>query len=131
MEMTIERLRKFRGIRKEVEEMQREIDMLYYPIRSPRSSESHSATPSDPTASAVAKIMRKEAELEELRQTLADELVAIEDWVASLEDHELRAIIRCHYLMGDSWARCTQKILNYEFSDSAKHRVYRFFGLKQ
>lgn len=131
MEMTIERLRKFRGIRKEVEEMQREIDMLYYPIRSPRSSESHGTTPSDPTASAVAKIMRKEAELEELRQTLADELVAIEDWVASLEDHELRAIIRCHYLMGDPWARCTQKILNYEFSDSAKHRVYRFFGLKQ
>ncbi len=130
MEMTIERLRAFRGIQKEKDEIMREIDLLYYPISSPKSSESHSTTPGDPTAAAVAKIMRREERLKELTQELAAELDFIENWLETLDDHELRAIIRAHYLMGDSWARCTQRILNYEFSDSAKHRVYRFFDLK-
>ena len=129
--MNIERLRAFRGIQKEIDEIQREIDTLYYPITSPKSSESHSTTPSDPTASAVNRILKLEQIVEVRRQTLADELEYIEDWIDNLEDHELRAIIRAHYLLGDSWARCTQRILNYEFSDTAKKRVYRYFGLSK
>ena len=129
--MNIERLRAFRGIQKEIDEIQREIDTLYYPITSPKSSESHSTTPSDPTAAAVHRIMKLEQIVEARRQTLADELEYIENWIAELDDHELRAIIRAHYLLGDSWARCTQRILNYEFSDTAKKRVYRYFGLSK
>lgn len=128
--MTIEQLRSFRGIQREMEQIQREIDLLYYPVRSPRSGEGRSQTPSDPTAAAVAKIMRLEERLCRLREELADQLEEIEQWLESLDDHELRAIIRAHYLLGDSWARCTQRVMSYEFSDSAKHRVYRFFGLK-
>ena len=128
--MTIEQLRSFRGIQREMEQIQREIDLLYYPIRSPRSGEGRSSTPSDPTAAAVDKIMRLEERLCRLREELADQLEEIEQWLETLDDHELRAIIRAHYLLGDSWARCTQRVMSYEFSDSAKHRVYRFFGLK-
>ena len=113
-----------------MEQIQREIDLLYYPVRSPRSGEGRSQTPSDPTAAAVAKIMRLEERLCRLREELADQLEEIEQWLETLDDHELRAIIRAHYLLGDSWARCTQRVMSYEFSDSAKHRVYRFFGLK-
>ena len=127
--MNIERLRAFRGIQKEIDEIQREIDTLYYPITSPRSSESHSTTPSDPTASAVHRIIKLEEIVEVRKQKLAEELEAIEEWLNDLNDHELRAIIRAHYLLGDSWARCTQRILNYEFSDTAKKRVYRYFGI--
>lgn len=129
--MTIERLRAFRGIQKEHDEIRREIDLLYYPISSPRSSESHGTSPGDPTAAAVAKIMKLQSRLEVLNDQLAKELEYIENWVADLKDHELRAIIRAHYLMGDSWARCTQRILNYEFGDAAKKRVYRYFGIIQ
>ena len=74
--MTIEQLRSFRGIQREMEQIQREIDLLYYPIRSPRSGEGHSQTPSDPTASAVNKIMRLEERLCRLREELADQLDA-------------------------------------------------------
>jgi len=128
--VTIEQLRSFRGIQREMEQIQREIDLLYYPVRSPRSGEGRSSTPSDPTAAAVDKIMRLEERLCRLREELADQLEEIEQWLETLDDHELRAIIRAHYLLGDSWARCTQRVMSYEFSDSAKHRVYRFFGLK-
>ena len=128
MEMTIERLRAYRGIQKEKDEIMREIDLLYYPISSPRFSESHGTQPGDPTAAAVAKIMVREERLNELTRELADELDYIEQWLETLDDHELRAIIRAHYLMGDSWARCTQRILSYEFSDTAKKRVYKFFN---
>ena len=129
--ITIEKLKAFRGIQKEMDEIKREIDTLYFPVSSPRSSESHSTSPGDPTASAVHRIMRLEERLTVLTERLADELEEIEEWLETLNDHELRAIIRAHYLLGDSWARCTQRILNYEFSDTAKDRVYRFFGLKK
>lgn len=129
--MTIERLRAFRGIQKELVEIQREIDTLYFPISSPngRTEQGHSSTPSDPTASAVYKIQKLEERTEKARARLAQELDEIEAWIETLEDHELRAIIRAHYLLGDSWKRCTQRILNYEYTDSAKFRVYRYFGL--
>jgi hypothetical protein len=129
MDMTIERLRAFRGIQREIEEIDREISLLYYPIASPRSSETHGTTPGDPTARAVSIIMKKQEDIEVLRGRLAQELQDIEDWIDTLDDHELRAIIRAHYLLGDSWARCSQRILNYRFSEAAKFRVYRYFGI--
>ena len=130
MEMTIERLRQFRGIQKEVIELQREIDTLYFPISSPNGHTSMgSSMPGNPTERAVNRIIQLQEKAEALTQQLAEELEAIEAWLDGLEDHELRAIIRAHYLLGDSWSRCTQRILNYEFSDTAKKRVYRFFGL--
>lgn len=129
--ITIDRLKAFRGIQKEMDEIKREIDTLYFPISSPRSSESHGSSPGDPTASAVNRIIKLEDRLVILTAQLAGELEEIEEWLEQLPDHELRAIIRAHYLLGDSWARCTQRILNYEYSDTAKDRVYRFFGLKK
>ena len=127
--MTIERLRQFRGIQKEVVEMQREIDTLYFPISSPNAQGIASQTPGNPTERAVNRIIQLQEKAEALTAQLAEELEAIEAWLLTVEDHELRAIIRAHYLLGDSWARCTQRILNYEFSDTAKKRVYRYFGL--
>ena len=130
MEMTIERLRQFRGIQKEVIEIQREIDTLYFPISSPNGHQSMgSSMPGNPTERAVNRIIQLQEKAEALTQQLAQELEDIETWLDELDDHELRAIIRAHYLLGDSWSRCTQRILNYEFSDTAKKRVYRFFGL--
>ena len=126
--MTIERLRQFRGIQKEVIELQREIDTLYFPISSPNGHTSMgSSTPGDPTERAVNRIIQLQEKAEALTQQLAEELEDIEAWLDELDDHELRAIIRAHYLLGDSWSRCTQRILNYEFSDTAKMRVYRYF----
>ena len=71
MDMTIERLRAFRGIQREIEEIDREISLLYYPIASPRSSETHGTTPGDPTARAVSIIMKKQEDIEVLRAKLA------------------------------------------------------------
>ena len=130
MEMTIERLRQFRGIQKEVIELQREIDTLYFPISSPNGHQSMgSSMPGNPTEQAVNRIIQLQEKAEQLTVTLSQELEDIETWLDELDDHELRAIIRAHYLLGDSWSRCTQRILNYEFSDTAKKRVYRYFGL--
>ena len=129
-DMTLDRLRQFRGIQKEVVEIQREIDTLYFPISSPNGHQGlGSSTPGNPTERAVSRIMALQEKAEALTAQLAHELEEIEAWLLTVEDHELRAIIRAHYLLGDSWARCTQRILNYEYSDTAKKRVYRYFGL--
>jgi len=89
-----------------------------------------SSMPGNPTERAVNRIMALQEKAEVLTAQLAHELEEIEAWLLTVEDHELRAIIRAHYLLGDSWARCTQRILNYEYSDTAKMRVYRFFNRK-
>jgi len=130
MEMTLERLKAFGGIQKEVDEIQRELDSLYFPITSPngRTGEGYNSTPGDPTASAFNQIQRQEEKLARYQSTLAAELEAIEEWLQGLPDHELCAIIRAHYLLGDTWERCTRRILSYENSDTAKMRVYRYFG---
>lgn len=127
--MEIERLRAFRGLRKNKDEIMKELDALYYPITSPKFGVVSGMQPGDPTARAVDKILLLQERLRKKTEAIAEELEAIEEWIDTLEDPELAAIIRAHYLLGDSWERCTQRILNYSFSEAAKYRVYRYFGI--
>lgn len=125
--MEIKRLQAFRGLQKNIDEIMKELDALYYPITSPRLINVSGTLPGDPTARAVEKILRLRELLQERTQIIAKELDAIETWIETLDDPELAAIIRAHYLLGDSWERCTQRILNRSFSEAAKYRVYRYF----
>jgi hypothetical protein len=87
--MTLERLRQFRGIQKEVVELQREIDTLYFPISSPNGHAGMgSSTPGDPTSQAVSRILKLQDRAEQLTNQLAEELEAIESWLDELDDHE-------------------------------------------
>lgn len=55
-----------------------------------------------------------------------DFMIQFEDDLTEIDDHEIRAMIRSHFILGDSWKRCTKRVLGYNNSDSAKHRVYRY-----
>ena len=134
--MTIETLEKYRGIVKNAEAIQLEIEALYSPVTSPngnRDMVSFSGTPSDPTARAVRQIMKLQ---ENLSIELAEQMRLLEEiteWMSVVEheDPELVAIIRMHYIAGLSWRKTNWKMYGYESYQTARKKVFRYFGLEK
>lgn len=128
--MNLERLREVRHLQKEIENLGTLRESLYYPIRSPHMGDgTHSTTPGDPTARAVNAIMQADEKINALQNKLAAEISEILDWIyTDVQSSELRSIIICHYLEGMTWEQTTRHVLGYYGTDSARMRVYRFFG---
>lgn len=123
----MEELEQIRKVYKTFRELNEEIKAAYNTYRSPVFSDMprirKTAGERDPVLRALDKI-------EKLREKQAKLIPAILDFENRLDqigDHEIRAIIRSHYINGDSWRACTKRILNISGSDCAKHRVYRYF----
>ena len=131
--MTIETLEKYRGIAKNVEAIQLEIEALYSPVTSPngnRDMVSFSGTPSDPTARAVRQIMKLQ---ENLSIELAEQIKLLDEiteWMSVVEheDPELVAIIRMHYIAGLSWRKTNRRLYGYDSYHTARKKVFRYFG---
>ena len=128
--MNIERLREVRHLQKEIAELAELRESLYYPISSPKlSNDSHGTTPGDPTARAFRALQSVDEKIASLQMKLAQEVSEILDWLyVDVESSELRNIMICHYLEGMSWYQTTRHVLGYDGTDSARMRVYRYFG---
>ena len=126
--MTIARLREVRSIRKEIDDLERLRETLYFPISSPTFSEFHGTSPSDPTARAFDSLQRLDEQIDKSVAKLREEVCAVNEWLDTIEDSELRRIIICHYLTGMTWEQTTRHVLGYYGTDSARMRVYRYFG---
>ena len=128
--MDLDRLRELSHLQREIEILADLRDSLYYPVRSPRiSGEPHGTTPGDPTVNAVHAIEDVNRKIYELQNRLAEEVSEVLDWIYNeLEQSELRSIIICHYLQGMTWEQTTRHVLGYYGTDSARMRVYRYFG---
>lgn len=137
--MTIERLMQYAHIKSNIAAIQFQLQDLEYPVSSPngKTEGGHGSTPSDPTARAVFKRMELEDDLQKHMQMLEDEAKAINDWVVSLNNVEIEAIVRWHFLNGLTWAE-TSGIMYKAFSKDHCRKVFykfrdenpSFFGLK-
>lgn len=128
--MELDRLRAVRHIQKEIDDLEQLKHYLYYPVGSPNLSQTwHGSEPGDPTRRAVNAIAETEDKICELQNRLAKEVSDILDWLYNeVEQSELRQILICHYLEGMPWEQTTRHVLGYVGTDSARMRVYRFFG---
>lgn len=118
-----EQLRYYRSYNLEIKALTDEINSLYTPIKSPNNNGGgHSNTPSDPTALAVARIDRLSKKREDLIKLVAD----IEEYVDSIDNSEISAIIRYHYFLGLTWQQTSFKLLGYYAPDMLKKSVYRY-----
>ncbi|MCH3961266.1 MAG: hypothetical protein LKF53_02755 [Solobacterium sp.] len=102
--MTKEKLESYVGLVKEINALQLQIKTLYRPIKSPTSSESHSSTPGDPTAKAADRILDLKFKVDQEIDALANQAKEIEDWLITVDNHDVTAIIRYHYISGMTWA---------------------------
>ena len=128
--MTIEMLEEYRGIASGVEAIEREINTLYNPVRSPNGREtsgSFSGTPSDPTAQAARRIIKRKETLKEQRESMYALLEKIEDWLISCDDTEVVSIIRWHYLLGLNWKQTNMKVYGYPDYQYARKKIMRYF----
>lgn len=126
--MTIEELNNFRGLVAEYDELQLQINHLYKAVRSPFSQTgSHSSTPSDPTPAAVRKIdeLKKVAEKKQIQ--IAMQLAEIENWLDGVEDAEIRAIVRAHFINGKTWKRTAAEVYGYADPAAPRMRMRRYF----
>lgn len=127
--MTLDELRAYRSTLSNMKALEEEINSLYSPISSPTGhamSGASGSEPGDPTAKAVHRILALKEKLEAEREKMNAQLVRIETWIAEVDDAEISAIVRWHFIVGRSWAETTQEVYGYR-SEYSKRRFYRFF----
>lgn len=127
--MTIEMLEQYRGITSEIKALEMEIDALYDVRKSPNGHEASGSTgPGDPTGKAAMRIIelteRKVALLTKWSKMSLD----IESWLETVNDAEIRSIIRWRYMLGLSWKRTSAKVYGRNDYYLARKKFYRFFG---
>ena len=103
--MTIEDLEELRYLNSEIRAVQQEIEGMYNTYRSPAfekigSSPQHAG---DPTSEAVQKIMALQQKYNRMLIDMADRRDRVNAWLVSLDNGEIKSIIRWHYLNGKSW----------------------------
>jgi len=124
--MTKEKLESYIGLMREIAALQLQIKTLYRPIKSPTSSESHSTTPGDPTARAADRIMELKRKVSEEADELADQAKEIEDWLHTIKDHEITAIIRNHYMNGMTWAEVDEAMYGQGDGSLSRRKFKKF-----
>lgn len=127
--MTIEDLKAYRYMAAEIEALQLQIAQLYSPVRSPNlvSIGARGNTVSDPTHSSVMKADELQRQLEEKQEALRAQAIAIEEWLATVEDGKIRTAIRWHFLLGATWRETARKVDGSIPWDTFRKAFFRWF----
>lgn len=131
MEMTIEKLEQYKGLTSEMKALRDQIDSLYDTYRSPQlmsDGESHSMSASNPTESAVEKILNLKELYSKKYEEALDLLAEVESWLSTVDDVEIRSICRHHYILNKSWQQTSAIVYGYKSYYNARKRVMRYFG---
>ncbi len=128
--MTIDELRSYIPNRLKIIAIDAEIEASYMTVSSPVPSsvvagKSNVRPAGDPTASAFSRV-------EDLRQQkahLIHKQERIEQWVDSITDLTVSAIIQLHFLSGKTWKQTAVQLYGYRYADGESCRKYvqRFF----
>lgn len=129
--MTIEMLEQYRGITAEIKALELEINALYDVRKSPNGQEaSGSKTPGDPTGKAAMRIIELTERKLALLTKWSDMSLAIEKWLETVNDAEVRSIIRWRYMLGCGWRTTAKKVYGDAYhSDACRKRIKRFLQL--
>ena len=129
--MTIEDLEELRYLNSEISAVQREIESMYNTYRSPAFEKIGQSplSPGDPTAQAVSKVMQLQRKYNIMLTEMADRRDRVNAWLVSLDDGEIKSIIRWHYLCGKSWKQTSGLVYGGRSNERNAYRVIRrYFG---
>ena len=130
-EMTVEKLEQYKGLTSEMKALRDQIDSLYDTYRSPQlmsDGGSHSMIASNPTESAVEKILNLKELYSKKYEEALDLLAEVESWLSTVDDVEIRSICRHHYILNKSWQQTSAIVYGYPSYYNARKRVMRYFG---
>ena len=129
--MTIEDLEDLRYLNSEIKAVQREIENMYNTYRSPAFEKIGQSplSPGDPTAQAVSKVMQLQRKYNIMLTEMADRRDLVNAWLVSLDNGEIKSIIRWHYLNGKSWKQTSGLVYGDRSNERNAYRVSRrYFG---
>ena len=127
--MTIETLEQYRGLMAEIKSMDAEIKALYDVRKSPNGREPGGTCsgPSAPTERAVARIMELKDKQSRKRTEWEHAVREIEAWLDTVEDADIRSIVRWHYVLGLNWKRTSCEVFGTGSYYRARKKILRFF----
>ena len=127
--VTIEILEQYRGITAEIKALEMEIEALYDVRKSPNGHEASGSTgPGDPTGKAAMRIIELTDHKLELLTRWSEMLLTIEKWLETVNDAEIRSIIRWRYMLGCGWKTTAKRVYgDSDHSDACRKRIKRFF----
>lgn len=129
--MTIDELEELRYLDSEIQAVQREIENMYNTYRSPAFEKIGQSplSPGDPTAQAVSKVMQLQRKYNSMLTEMADRRDLVNAWLVSLDNGEIKSIIRWHYLNGKSWKQTSGLVYGDRSNERNAYRVIRrYFG---
>lgn len=127
VEMTIEKLESFIGLHTEYEAIEEQINNLYGHLASPNGSDVHSNAPSNQTERNALQIIYLKEGLVIKQRQIAKLLEEIEEWLDTVNDAEIRAIVRWHYLLGLSWYETNKKVYAKKDYQYSRMKIMRYF----
>lgn len=131
--MTKDKLEQYYSIDSRIQAIETEIRDLYTPslggkgnnIGAGRTSVLVASNPTEETALRIDALKHK---LEKERQELLTLREEIEEWLASVIDPEIEAIVRWHYLLRLNWKQTNLKVYGYANYDYSRKRIDRYFS---
>lgn len=130
-EVTLEDLENLRGLRAELEALDKERNDAYLPyagglgdgIGGARGNE-----PSNPTERAAFRAMRLSEEIDIRMDEIAEKIDRVSAWISAIPSSELRAIIHNYYILGYTWSDTCLHVYGYRSRQACRIRVMRYFG---
>ena len=132
LKMTIELLEQYRGLCASVEAIRSELKYTYMPVQSPngRTGGGHGSQPGNPTERAAMQAMQIQEKLAKREQEQMEIGSVVEDWLMTVTDPEIEAIVRFYYILGYSWKATSTKVYGTPKYYLSRDKIYRFFGKK-
>ena len=128
--MTIKDLNELSYLISEIKAMQCEIESMYNSYRSPAFEKigSSSRRSGDPTSETVNKITELQRKYNKMLNEMIDRRDMINSWIASLDNEEIKSIIRWHYLNQKSWTETARIVYGAANERNAYRVLRRYFG---
>lgn len=129
--MTIEKLENYKGLVAEMHSLRESIDSLYDTYRSPqfcRNGGSHSNDVWSPVEDAVNRILKLKDLYDHKYSEAANLLLEVEAWLSTVDDPEIRSIVRFHYVLNKSWVQTSTEIYGFPSYYNSRKKIMRYFG---
>ena len=123
--ITVQRLEKTAVICRRIRELRNAIQHTYNTYRSPsfdRSYRKSTGHVSDPVVNAVNHLQDLHSQLAEC----LDYMYQFENDLSQIDNNEIIAIIRCHYILGDTWSDTSWKMYQRRDHSAVRKKLIRY-----
>ena len=127
--MTLETLNHYAFINSTIEALEKDIENLYNPVKSPNGREvigSFGGNPSNQTEENAIRAGELNDALDAKRKELLALSIKIEEWLRTVSDLEVEAIVRWRFKLCLSWRATSVRVYGYPNADRARKKLERF-----